>query len=517
MKELSPSERKPYGVLPMNPISASPRPDKVGKYLGIGLFTAGAFFLFDPFVSVLDMLPDALGYLFLLWGLYRLSDMDDRLMEAAKGMRLLAVIGLARPVALLMAFGLVSPVEQPVFILLALFTLGVLDCIVLIPMWKNLCGGLLYLGSRNDATALLDRRRRNGQPGTYNAMEKYTAYSVFFFIARECLVILPEVTVLFHEKGGVELNEASRLYDFVGLYRVVGMAVSLVLGLIWLIQTIRLFRRIKGDTPLWERLTHKYCTEVLVRHDLFAMRAVKLSLGCLIIATVCSLDLYLDGVNVIPDVFSALFLGMSLLFLRRYTGKNLPAAVTTAAYGLFAAISWILQLKGYCRITDLTNGIPEGADFDRWQNTVLLQSVSSILFLVSVLLVLRSLFGLVKRYTGVHAYGDDTDYATRRTEAIHTLIRKKLIVVAVLAAITALATLFRWGGIPALPELDMTISGADAQTVNVIDTIVTTVYQILTDGFWFIDLAIGGIWIVTLASATGEISEQMEYASMMRD
>ena len=43
----------------MNPISASPRPDKVGKYLGIGLFTAGAFFLFDPFVSVLDKIGRA--------------------------------------------------------------------------------------------------------------------------------------------------------------------------------------------------------------------------------------------------------------------------------------------------------------------------------------------------------------------------------------------------------------------------------------------------------------------------
>lgn len=517
MKELSPSERKPYGVLPMNPISASPRSDKVGKYLGIGLFTAGAFFLFDPFVSVLDILPDALGYLLLLVGLSRLSDMDDRLAEAVKGLRLLAFIGLARPIALLMAFGFVSPTEQPVFILLALFTLGVLDCIVLIPMWKNLCGGLLYLGSRNDAVAMLDRRRRGGRVSAYNAMERYTAYSVCFFVLRELLAILPEITVLFHEKGGVELNEASRLYDFVGLYRLFGMAVSLVLGVIWLIQTLRLFRRIKGDTPLWERLTHKYRTEVLVRHDLFAMRAVRLSLGCLIAAAVFSLDLYLDGINVIPDVFCALLLGLSILFLRRYVGKNSTAVITTVAYGVFAAVSWILQVRGYCRVTDLTAGIPEGADYDRWQNSVLLQSVTSILFLISVLLVLRSLFGLVKRYTGVHAYGDDPSYAAHRTEAIHTLIRKKLIVVAVLAGVSALATLFRWGVIPALPELNVTVSGGDAQTVNAIDTIVTTTYQILTDGFWFLDLAIGGIWIATLASATGEISEQMEYTSMMRD
>ena len=330
-------------------------------------------------------------------------------------------------------------------------------------------------------------------------------------------MILPEVTVLSHEKGGVELSDASRLYDFVGIYRLFGIAVSLVMGLIWLIWTIRIISRIKGDAPLWEKLTHKYEAEVLTRHDLFAMRSVKLSLGCLIAAAVFSLDLYLDGINIIPDVCTALLLGLSLLFLRRFVGKNLPATVTTAAYGLFAAVSWVLQLKGYCRITDLTEGIPEGAAYERWQNSVLLQSVTAILFLVSVLLVLRSLFGLVKRYTGVHAYGDDPSYATHRTEAIHILIRKKLTVVAVLAGISALATLLQWGVIPTLPELNITASGADAQTVNAVDTVITTVYQILTDGFWFLDLTVGGIWIATLASATGEISEQMEYTSMMRD
>jgi hypothetical protein len=81
----------------------------------------------------------------------------------------------------------------------------------------------------------------------------------------------------------------------------------------------------------------------------------------------------------------------------------------------------------------------------------------------------------------------------------------------------ALSTLFQWGVIPGLPELDLTLSGADAQTRNVLDTVITTVYQILTEGYWFVDLAIGGIWIGTIVSASGEISDQMEYSAMMRE
>ena len=85
---------------------------KLGRYLGVTLVAVGAFFLFDPFVSVMDLLPDALGYLFILLGLYRLSDLDERLKDASKGVGYLALIGVTRMVALFLAFGLVSPTEQ---------------------------------------------------------------------------------------------------------------------------------------------------------------------------------------------------------------------------------------------------------------------------------------------------------------------------------------------------------------------------------------------------------------------
>ena len=499
-------------------INHSPR-RKTGKYLGISLFVAGAVCLFDPFISVVDVLPDALGYLFMLLGLYRLADMDDRLMEAAKGLRYLALIGVARLLSLFLAFGLVSPNEQPVFLLLILFTLGVLDCIVLIPMWKNFCGGILYLGSRHNATAMFDRRGLGGRTRIYNVVERYSACSAVFFVLRELCAILPEVTVLTHEKGGVEAGEATQFYDFVGLYRLVGCGVSLVLGIVWLVMTVRLIRKLKGDTPFFEALTEKYRTEVLTRRDLFAMRAVKASLGCLLVAAVCALDVYLDNINVLPDFLAALFLVLSVVFLRRYAGKNIPALVAAVAYGLVSGLSWYLQVTDYFH-QGYFGDILRNDDIHRcWQNLVALEAASAALLVAAVILILRSLFVMVKRYTGVHAFRDDTNgsYAAERTEAIHGLIRRKLIRVGVLAGVTALSTILWWGVIPTLPALDLSDLGGSAQTRNTLDTLVTTAYQILTEGYRFLDIAFGALWIGLIGSAIGEISEQMEYASMMRD
>ena len=499
----------------MNHTSVSPRAPRLGKYLGLSWILAGAVFLFDPFVSVMDLLPDALGYLCILIGLYRLADLDERIMDAFKGVRYLALIAAVRLISLFLAFGLVSPTEQPVFVLLILFTLGVLDCIVLIPMWKNLCGGLLYLGSRNEATVMFDRKRIGGRVGTRNLVERYTAVSAVFFVLREALVILPEISVLSHEKGGVEVGDATRFYDFVGLYRLIGGAISLILGIIWLALTIRFVVRLKSDTPFFANLTEKYTAEVLPRHDLFAMRAVKASLGCLLVAAVCSVDFYLDGVNILPDTLTAVFLILSVLFIRRYAGKNLPALAASVAYGLAAGLTWYLQLN-YFSQSELADVFRRDETADRWQNMVLLQALSAVLLLAAFALILRSLYAMVKRYTGVHVFRDDAGYAAERTEAIHTLIRKKLITVGVFAILTALSALFFWGVIPTLPELDLTGLGGSAQDRNTLDTIVTTVYQILTDGYWFVDIALGGLWVAAIGAAAGEISEQMEYSSMMR-
>ena len=503
----------------MNHTPTPSRAPRLGKYLGFSLFAAGAVFLFDPFVSVVDVLPDALGYLLMLLGLYRLSDLDERLMEASKGLRYLALIGVARLLSLFLAFGLVSPNEQPVFVLLILFTLGVLDCIVLIPMWKNFCGGLLYLGSRNGATAMFDRRGLGGRTRTYNTVERYTAFTTVFFVLREALAILPEITVLSHEKGGVEVGDATRFYDFVGLYRLVGGAISLILGIIWLIMTLRLIGKLKSDTPFFGALADKYRAEVLTRGDLFAMRAVKSSLACLLVASVCGLDIYLDNINILPDLLTALFLILSVVFIRRYAGKNLPALAASAAYGAVSAFSWYLQVTGYFNQGDLSDVFRDEDAHLCWRNLVTLETLAAILLVVAVFLILRSLYAMVKRYTGVYSFRDDPNstYAAERTEAIHTLIRKKLLWVGVLAGVTALSTLFFWGVVPTLPELNLTVSGGSAQGQNTLDTVVTTVYQILTDGYRFVDLAIGGVWIGLIGSAIGEISDQMEYSSMMRN
>ena len=484
---------------------------KLSRTLGVGWILVGALFLFDPYFSALDLLPDCLGYLFFALGLYRLSDLDARLAESAKGARRLALMGVARIAATVFSFGFVSPVEQPVFILLTAFILAVIDCILFIPMWKNFSAGLIYLGSPKDGRAVFTRKgsRRS-------VTEIYAAFSGVYFVLREALAVLPELTVLTDEKGGAESVGGQNLYEFIGLLRGLCVIASLTLGIIWLVCTVIYVARLLSDKPFFANLKARYESDVLTRPDLFAMRAVGLSMGCLIAAAVLSVDLYLDGYNMIPDLLPAILMILALFFLRRFAGKNILIMLVTSLYGGCAAVTWLLQfftinLKQMGEV----NGDPElQAGFEIM---TAMQLLTGILFCVSFILILRALFSMVKKYTGVRIFRLGSDYAAERTEAIHSVIRGKLITVGVFAVLTALSTVYQWVGISIMPSL-RELFGTDMELLNNFTrTVVITVYQIMTEGYWFIDLALGVGLVGFLVSATSEISEQMEYSYMMKE
>ncbi len=471
------------------------------------MIIAGAVFLCDPFIGVFDVLPDCVGYLLFALGLTRLSDMDDRLSEVFRAAKRLALVGLARLLAVFLTFGLISPSERPVFILLVVFTLGILDLLLVIPLWKHFAGGLIYLGSRNDSTALLDRTLRSGCLHERNLTERYVGFSTFYFVLREMLVVLPEMTVLTHEQGGAEWSGTS-LYNYVGFFRVAGYVLSLAFGLVWLIKTISFIRRIKRDTPFVNILRRKYETEVLSRHDLFAMRAVKASLVSLSAATVLSLDLYVEGVSILPDILAAVLLLFSLGFLRHYEGKHILATIAAVAYGLSAAVTSVMQVT-YVNHSDIEYALDDPATADRLSDMSVAVTITSALFLVAFFLTLHAIWRLAKRHTGVRALREGSVYAAERTEAIHRRIRRKILVVGIFATLTALSAILQWAVIPYLEPLDF-VGRPSAG-----DVLFNMFYDLVREAYWSLDLIFGGALVAVTVHACSEVFEQMDHSYLM--
>ena len=90
--------------------------------MGIAYILAGVFFLFNPNINVVDVLPDFIGYLLIYRGLFHASFLSDNLRQARDLIWKLAMITAVRA-----ASAVLLPYTSDTFTLLLVFIFAVLE------------------------------------------------------------------------------------------------------------------------------------------------------------------------------------------------------------------------------------------------------------------------------------------------------------------------------------------------------------------------------------------------------
>ena len=132
---------------------------KIKKNLGLCSIIASSFFLFNPDIAIIDIIPDVFGYLLLIAGISQLSEINEKIADALGCFKKAAICNAVKFGLIVVLFGMVTPREFPVSMLLFTFVMNLLDIIFLIPGYINLFGGLIYLGERLDGSFVLTRKR----------------------------------------------------------------------------------------------------------------------------------------------------------------------------------------------------------------------------------------------------------------------------------------------------------------------------------------------------------------------
>ncbi len=414
---------------------------RLSPTLGLWAVLMGSFFLISPMLAVVDVLPDFIGYALILFGVSRFADMNDKIEDAAKLFRRLMILGLVRMGAIVFIYGVSSPVEQPVLQLLCSFVLGVLECMTLIPAWKKLSGGLLYLSSRHGGEVVFATSyagKRNGSSKTL--LERTTHATIVFLVAREVLATLPEFTVLTSEKGGMEAGEGLAIYDYISFMRETCAVIVLVWGVIWLVRFLRFGFYLGKDEIFLTAMREKYSQEVLTRPELFARRAVKRAMILMCIGMCFSVDFFLADLHttpicVTPDFIMGILLTVGLLMMRKYADKRrlISATAVTSVYTLLAVAEWILPLS-WMDIRKLHNA---PYLYERWTWAIIFSGVMALLSVGALLLLMGVLFNVIDRYTGFSVTAHDSASPNLRVAEIHRSLKRRLWVAFGLGVVTA--------------------------------------------------------------------------------
>ena len=362
---------------------------KVKKNLGMGKIIAAAFFLFNPNVVIIDVLPDFIGYALLLSGITQLADINYYFEESAKLFKRMLLVSIAQFFALFLVFGILPAREISSALMLMAFAFGALELLLLIPAFKAFFDGFIYLGSRHESTSVFftkfpkpakERKKPRVQKPALNATAKASLVTMLFVIIKPIMTFAPEILSMFDTT--IDPNLTFNYAAYTETFRVISILLLLPLCITWLITFTRYIVSITKDSIFIGELSKKYTEEVSPKTYLFTQRYIKTAFLILSIAVAFNVDFYIDNASVLPDFISPIIIIGMLLVVRKFGKAPIISYVFAVGYAITSAISYYYNVTFYSKYTLTVTEINANAA-DMLMTLTVVKIADSVLFMGS--------------------------------------------------------------------------------------------------------------------------------------
>ncbi len=379
----------------------------------------GFIFVINPNVSIIDPLPDFFGYIIISIALNKLSLLSETMADAKKAFERMILIDGGKTLAFVWIFSIDSAGERASSMLLWSFVFSVLEAIFLIPSYLKLFKGLSDLGDYHPNTAI-----HGSKKGKYSYTDIMKVFTVCFIVFKAVMTVLPE----FADLSNASYDETSvfvNIYQYIGIMRFLACIPVLTIGIIWLLNIIKYFKRIANDSELNASLVNKYKTDVLPRKGMFIVRNIKTACWLLVLASVLTLDLRIDGNNIIPDLLVLVALIPSFMFISRTTEKIKRSEYTAfVIYGIMSLGSYLLN---YIYLETYTYNTMDKnlAAFILYMIWVISVAAKGVSFVSLLSMLIKRINSVIEDHTG-YVFGKEinTDGEKRRIDDIHKELKK---------------------------------------------------------------------------------------------
>lgn len=305
-----------------------------------GLMIAGFILLANPVPLLMDILPDALGYLFLYIALWGVSQRLSYFEESAIAFRRLALLALSKHIIGFICIGIAasSSFNEGAIIPVAAIAYAVGELCLLLPAVRSLFAGFYHLGERWDCHAsILPFGKKNTTPETVEWM------TIIFFCFRVAMSTLPEcilAMVADEDKTGRWILLAY------GLAAALAFLLVLVFAIAWakhLVRYLSVVRASAEASPTYSELGY------IIRPEANVSRYRTLSLALMLFAlgAILTLDVMIDKVSIVPDYLAGALLLLAALFLVRTKLAGRPLFILCGCYTTFAVVFEVLQARYY--------------------------------------------------------------------------------------------------------------------------------------------------------------------------
>ncbi len=423
------------------------------KNLGLGALPFACLFLFNPDIAIVDLLPDVFGYIILYFSLEQYAEISGKISDARELFKRAIYVNAIKLITLFIIFGMVIDSEMPVTLLLFSFVLNIVDLVFIIPGYLKLFGGILYTGERVDGEYILSRKLKRMIPISENTPEGYARIIKFinrrrekknrYILSRTEKIRSSALIFLFVKVAGAVLPEATSLlnyrnsdahvnyYDFVYLFRSVGIFIVSIVGIVWTVKMFMYFRGFVKSRSLMDRLETQYCDEILPNRAYHIKKRVFRTILIASFALVCSIDLFFDMYNITPDFIVGILMLLTAVYARKYLKEwkvLLGGSVILTAVSAFASFKQFSFHENY-NPEKIYRDIDDYNAFMEMFAGSVAEGIVLVLFTVLLMFILRK---IILRTTGITGEAS-TPWEREIAQSVHGELTRSLILPVIFA------------------------------------------------------------------------------------
>lgn len=368
----------------------------------------GLVFLMNPNVNIVDILPDFIGYLFIIKGLYAVSAIYPHFKDALTNFRNLVIISVVKTLALPVVF-IVAATELTWLLVLA-FVFGGLEIFYGVVAFSKLFEGIYYSAERGSGSTV------------FVGYDNVRLFTIIFACFKPIASFLPELTNLSSSQYGTVTETGIVSYaQFRVPLTIFVLVLALAVGIVWLIMARKYFKRLISDREYVSSLAEKYSRFANESPHLVDRRIVLSAVTLFTAAAVLALEIKLDGINYIPNFVAGAFFIAAFFRIKNIFPKIArPSLVLSCIYTAVSAVNWgfsVFFTSKYIVINKSQIGMQIGygeqissylgtnAEISQSFNTMcLLNALEALVFSVTIFFVGKALVATLMRHGGKHIY-----------------------------------------------------------------------------------------------------------------
>ena len=412
--------------------------------MNVGLIISGLVFLFMPNFNIIDILPDFIGCALIMKGISKVQLVNLSLTESYEAFRRLLIVGLCK-IPAMGIYGLINVQSAIVFgpdgvidqnrattdytsLLLVCILFATLEIIFSLKAFSALFEGIR-------ASAL--EKTEYAANVNYNYIRWLT---LAYVTVKPIMYTAPELSSLSTGNYGVVTNKGVvALVEYRNVFNIISFVICLGLGIFWLVKSVSYFKGIKNDTEYLTRLDEKAIGAIENKKEAARARKLLFALSLFVAAVFFTLEMRIDGLDVIPSfIAGGLFIAFLFLLPDQKERSEKIAKIVSIFYTLVSAGFWVYSL--YMSSLFKSDGLMGYGDILRFEmedsfevmDMYIIQSVLSfagtLLFAILTIILYKRLKLEKEKYSSVPELSEsvlrmDVEDAIKLSKTLDLLLR----------------------------------------------------------------------------------------------